>query len=177
MDLIDTAELLATTRTRCGKTQQYMSRKMGKSLSTVQNWESGASSPRLQDVWSWFNRLGINPIRALLEYLHPNIYGIPFLDMKNTDRALRHYIENVASERERLELAYCLLCGSSWSAQLDLLTTINQLPAKDRILVMSIIIQAYDMEMETGGIAAPDLQPDLENIRNEIDRLINTIKG
>lgn len=171
MDTIDTAGLLAATRTRCNRTQQYMARMMGKSLSTIQNWESGTSSPRLQDVWAWFSRLGVDPVHALLVFLHPNIYRIPISDTKKTDRALRHYVENIASERERQEMAFCLLCGNSWSAQLDLLTAFNRLPAKDRRLILDIIIDAYEME-----VSSPDgIQPDIQNLRNEADRLMRTI--
>ena len=46
-----TAELLSNARLHKKKSQPYMARCLGRSLSKVQNWENGTSIPRLTDIF------------------------------------------------------------------------------------------------------------------------------
>ena len=166
-----TSDMLADSRIFKQKSQQYMAKELGKSLSTIQNWEAGTTVPKMTDMLRWFNVLGINPLRACLEYVHPVIYkGIHAGDdIEKVDKALLHYIQNVAPERERRELAFCIFgeTGSSWSAQLDELTARNHLPIQDRISISKMTVDTYELDSAIGKLRCDDkILPDIQNAQS-----------
>ena len=167
------SDLLTSGRTKKGKSQAFMAKRMGRSLTTIQNWEAGISVPRLSDIFIWYNCLGVNPLRACLEYLHPDLYkGLTAKsDMAKIDDALLNYIKNVAPEHERRELAFCIFgeTGSSWSAQLDELTARNHLPIRDRISISKLTVGAYETAKDLGRLRGTDhVMPDIKNVTRAI---------
>lgn len=62
-----TSEIMAEARIGKNRSQQYMAKALGRSLTTIQNWESGISIPKLSDMGAWFGALGVNPMRSCLE--------------------------------------------------------------------------------------------------------------
>ena len=176
-----TSDMLADSRICKQKSQQYMAKERGKSLSTIQNWETGATVPKMTDMLRWFNVLGINPLRACLEYVHPVIYkGIhDGDDIGKIDKALLHYIQNVAPERERRELAFCIFgeTGSSWSAQLDELTARNHLPIQDRISISKMTVDTYELDSAIGKLRCDDkILPDIQNVKDAISKCTECAK-
>ena len=176
-----TSDMLADSRARKRKSQQYMAKKLSKSLTTIQNWEAGTTVPKMTDMFRWFNALGINPLRACLEYVHPTVYkGIRGDDdIEKIDKALLHYIQNVAPEHERRELAFCIFgeTGSSWSAQLDELTARNHLPIQDRISISKMTVDAYELDAATGKLRCDSkIMPDIQNVRGAIARCMECAK-
>ncbi len=175
-----TAELLSSARLHKKKSQPYMARCLGRSLSTVQNWENGTSVPKLTDIFDWFSVLGINPLRACLECIHPCTYkGIsPEDDIRKIDTALLHYLSHVAPEHERRELAFCIFgpTGSSWSAQLDELTARNHLPISYRINISQTTVTDFILARSSGTLRAKEcIMPDIENVSRAIDLCLASV--
>ena len=81
------ARILSTARNKVGVSQRSMAKLIGKSFSTVQNWESGVSTPNLWDVIHWFDVLGVNPMRSFLNLQSPEIFD--FLSASNNDDELK----------------------------------------------------------------------------------------
>lgn len=177
-----TSDLLLNARVRKEKSQQYMADRLGRSLSTIQNWENGASVPKMTDVLDWFGILGINPLRACLDYVHPCTYsGIaPDSDIEEIDIALMHYLRNIASERERRELAFCIFgpTGSSWAAQLDELTARNHLPIAQRVSISRITVETYGLARDTGRLRRTDhILPDIDNVERAIENCKDSVRN
>lgn len=59
------SRIWSTSRANAGKTQEFMANGLGISKKTVQNWESGITSPDLFMGSEWFHVLGINPTLIL----------------------------------------------------------------------------------------------------------------
>ena len=60
--------MLAKSRTDAGQTQKYMAQALGKSVNTIQNWESGVGEPGYRTLEKWFDALGINMELYILNY-------------------------------------------------------------------------------------------------------------
>lgn len=177
-----TSRLLIEARIDKRKSQRYMAARLGVSLSTVQNWENGVSAPKMTDILDWFNVLGLNPLRACLDCIHPCIYEelSPDSDIEKIDKALSHYLRNVASERERRELAFCIFgpTGSSWAAQLDELTARNHLPIAHRVSISRITVESYGMNKATGNLRGMDhILPDIENVERAIENCKDSVRN
>lgn len=145
------AEILSMSRSECGKSQKYMSKALGKSIGTIQNWENGTAIPNLIDTLEWFRVLGLNPLRYFLDFMHPDIYrNMNPNDVTDEDvhKALLHYICEVAPMSEQRKLAYCIYgnTGSSWSSQLDMMCAHNHTSMRSRVTIAQAIIDNYDME-------------------------------
>ena len=61
------SEIFLTARINAGRSQDWMSKELGISRKTVQNWESGISSPDFFDAIEWFRILNMNPFKATYE--------------------------------------------------------------------------------------------------------------
>ena len=182
-DLNDmTAEIMAEARIGKNRSQQYMAKSLGKSLTTIQNWETGISTPKLSDMAAWFGTLGINPMRSCLNYLHPDQYKDLTQDsnQKEIDDALLYYIQNIASDHEKRELAFCIFgeTGSSWPAQLDELTARNHLPIAHRINIARITVETFCMIQELGKLRGMDhVMPDIENVERAIENCKDSVRN
>ena len=56
------AEIWWKSRADAGMTQERLAVELGVSRKTIQNWESGATSPSLYQGTEWFRALGLNPL-------------------------------------------------------------------------------------------------------------------
>lgn len=172
------ANMLASSRTQVGKSQKYMCKALGKSLGTIQNWESGYSAPNVLDMISWFNALGLNPLRYILECLYPNQFRDVAKSVDNAsitdeqiDEALNFYLNNIASSTDKQKLAYCIFgnSGSSFTAQLDMMTAHNHTSVRSRVTVAQTIYDSFTMEEATKQLVGIDaVMPNLENLKNAI---------
>lgn len=177
-----TSEIMAQARIGKNRSQQYMAKTLGRSLTTIQNWEAGISTPKLSDVGSWFDALGVNPMRSCLNYLHPDRYKnlAQASSQKEIDEALLFYIQNIASDHEKRELAFCIFgeTGSSWHAQLDELTARNHLPIAHRINISRATIETYGIMRELGTLRGIDhVMPDIENVDRAIENCKDSVRN
>lgn len=169
MTVENIAGILAKSRESCGKSQKYMARAMGKSIGTVQNWEYGYSSPSIIELVEWFDVLGLNPLRHLLNALHPDQYKELTKDSESDEirNAVIYWISDIASDAAVRKLAYCMFgeTGSSFEGQLDEWCALNHLPLMDRINVADNISSLYSLRKMRNELRGNDhIQPNIDNL-------------
>ena len=171
------ATLLAKARLNAGFSQKQMAKLLGRSVSTIQNWESGYVCPSFFDTMDWFEVLGINPMRYLLNYLYPlkyenlNTLSNDIAEIEKTKSALNYYIDNIASDSEILKIAFNVLgeTGSSWNSQLDMLTAHNHLPLTHRIFVAQQVLDAFLLAKARNVLNCADqIMPDIEELERAV---------
>lgn len=174
------AKILSLSRSEKGKSQKYMAKALGKSVGTIQNWEAGVGSPNLLDFVEWFNVLGTNPLRYVLDFVHPETYDglAPDSSTDMVRSALLNYLQHDASDDEVRKLAFCIFgdTGSSWHSQLEMICAHNHAPLKSRIPVASAIATNFVLANELGEIVCPDnIMPDIGYLKDAIDRAIVSV--
>ena len=60
--------MLERSRIDAGKSRKYMAQALGKSINTIQNWESGIGEPGYRTLEKWFDALGLELGRYLMDY-------------------------------------------------------------------------------------------------------------
>lgn len=161
--------MLSASRCSVHKSQKHMAKALQKSLGTIQNWENGYSVPNIIDLIEWFDVLGVNPLRFILDFLYPdyfkNLDGS--VDDNIVDSALQYYISNIAPASDKRKLSFCIFgnTGSSWTAQLDMLTAHNHTTMRSRVNVAQTIFDNYQMEKARGELMYTDnTMPNEENL-------------
>lgn len=171
------ASCLSRSRTELNKSQKYMAQALGKSVGTIQHWEDGIGSPNLLDFLEWFNVLGLNPMRYLLDFLYPDTFeGIESSD--EIRQALIGYLKDNAPDSEIKKLAFCIFgnTGSSWHSQLDMLCAHNHTPMQSRISVASAITTNYAIAQSLDKLECTDhIMPDINNLKDSIDKAIQSV--
>lgn len=167
------ATMLKESRLESGKTQKFMAKSLGKSIGTIQNWESGYGTPGLVEIIEWFESIGINPLRYILNFIHPDKFkdlceatSIPDLKF-----SLNDYINQIASDDEVRKISFNVFenTGSSWYSQINMLTALNHLPLHYRVLIAQQIYDAYSICDSTDKLINPDcVKPDIEDLKNAI---------
>lgn len=166
--------ILCKSRTDAQKTQRYMARALGKSVPTIQNWESGYTTIDVLQFQAWFEVLGVNPLRYILAFTYPDpFYVIKVGDEDNKiDEALHQYFTDVATPSEKRKLAYCIFgnTGSSWHSQLEMLTAHNHCSLRTRVNVAQAIYNSYLMEDSQNALIKQDyIAPNLNVLKSAID--------
>ena len=152
MNKVETSDLLANmfreSRNRSGKSQEWVANKLGVSKKSVQNWESGMSTPNLITTFEWFNVIGIPMYPFFMSVLHP----IEIADInKNTEeeklrKALNVYIQEMPEHYIRELLYFCFgNHGSSPNGVLEILTAYLHLPLTMRISIAQSIATNYEI--------------------------------
>lgn len=165
------AEMLATSRESCGKSQKYMAKAMGKAIGTIQNWEYGYSAPNMIETMEWFEILGINPLRYMLDFLHPETYKELTADSSTDEirQAVIQWFADVSSDSDIRKIAYCIFgnTGSSFTGQLDEWCALNHLPLMDRINVADVVTNLYKLRKMRDELRGYDhIMPDIDNLEN-----------
>lgn len=167
--------MLSASRISVKKSQKYMAKALQKSLGTIQNWENGYSIPNAIDLIDWFDVLGLNPLRFILDFLHPdyfkNLNGD--VDDNMVDSALQYYISDIAPASDKRKLSFCIFgnTGSSWTAQLNMLTAHNHTTMRSRVSVAQSIYDNFEMEKARGELKyLNNTMPDENNFKNAIEQ-------
>lgn len=163
--------VLIESRESKGKSQRWMAKAMGKSPTTISNWEEGISIPDIIEVLTWFEVLGINPCQYMMKFLNPK-----FVDISNTDddennkKNLVEFITNVATPSIRKKLAFNLLgnTGSFFESQLDLITAHNLCTLDVKVNNAWTIFHHYIMAKNRNELLPSDVFPDEEGLNNAI---------
>lgn len=163
--------ILGKSRTKVGRSQEYMANELGVARKTIQNWENGMSCPTVEQAMTWFEILNLNPLPYFIEYIHPSLEDIkPTDDDERIIEAL-HVVLNdlpISSIRQLFFLLYGNH-GSSPTAILNMLTAHLQSPMKDRLINASIIEKNYEIAMLQHKTSCPThVQPDLELLKQGI---------
>ena len=166
------SELLAVSRHKGGKSQEYMAEKIGVSTTTIKSWESGRSAPSIDNAIEWFRYSGVNPVRYLMRYAHPNVYS----DRENVDveDAFRTLVDTMITE-DKYALLYLFLGdhGSSPSAIIQMMLAHLHNPLRDRIPIAWNIFIHYDLNERKGELICNDYpMPNKEELQSAIEEAI-----
>ena len=166
--------MLAKSRNDAGKTQRYMAQALHKSVNTIQNWEAGISEPGYRTLEKWFDTLGLNMDSYILEYKYKDFnMTIDKSDLGTVKKCITMYINTQFSERDFLQLAYCMFgnTGSSWHEQLNMLTAHNHCTMKSRVNVCRLVLDNYLMEHERGELVGTgQIAPDISSLSAALER-------
>ena len=163
-------EILSKSRTISEKSQKSMAKLLNVSPGTIANWEQGIGCPDMVEYLQWFDALGINAMRPLLDYFYPStFYGLSADDDSRQIRtALIKYFSEVASDDEIRKMSYNIFgeSGSSWKAQLEMITAHNHMTMKSRVNVAQTVLDSYEMEQAREELVNVDhVMPNYEYLR------------
>lgn len=154
------AYMFRSAREDAGKSQDYMAKALNVSKKTVQNWESGYSSPSQLHGFQWFYALGVSPFPYYLKLFYPSDYG---MDDEGIEKELINVIHDMPP-RAKANLLYILKGkhGSVPASVLDMVVAHLHVPLKDRLIVASTILNNYRLEearkkLINEGEAMPDI--------------------
>ena len=167
------SEIFLTARINAGRSQDWMSKELGISRKTVQNWESGISSPDFFDAIEWFRVLNMNPFPYFIRYMHPE----KTKDVKSSsdDEKIEAVFNSIMSDlniREKRALLYLFYGehGSSPYSVLQMMLAHLHVPIVARISNAVLIKATYETNQQIGTLICKDnIQPDLDNFTNAIN--------
>lgn len=167
-------DLLSRARYLNEYTQKEVADRMGISSKTIQNWESGYSSPTIPEVIQYFKAIGANPVPYLEAYMHPEL--IENMKESITDDVARKMLRNAIDDmsiHEVRELLYILRGnhGSSPYAVLQEITAYLHTTLNSRYLVAEIIRVNYERELRRNElIANGHVMPDFDTFLSAIEQ-------
>lgn len=176
------AKMLYKSRNEAGKSQEFMALELGVSKMSIINWEKGTSSPRFRQLLQWFQVLGVNVHRPLMELINPELYENSTADGhdKRMLEAALDFIETLPEQAQQ-GLAFILVGdhGSSPAALIQLFVAYLHLPLMNRVTISRSIAETYEMCEKRGEIICTEyVMPDLEFLGNAIFKGKNaTING
>lgn len=174
------ANMLASVRVKHEYTQKEMAIKMGKSIGTIQNWESGLSVPSSIDVFKWYDVLGENPVQDLLMLMMPDEYMGLSNKSSNEDirKSLVHYYKNVATDDEVRKHAYVKYgnTGSNPLAQSELNVAYNHLPLHLKVRHANAVLVDYKIcELRDELVNKDYIKPNLDVLEDAIKKANDAI--
>lgn len=169
------ANMLKRARNDAGLSQREVAKALGKSIKTVQNWESGYGAPDSVTQMEWFYICGVNELPYLLAKNHPEVYADLTYesDTEELKKAVIKYFQEISDDVEIRQLAFCIMgnTGSSWKQQLNMLTANNHCPMRNRVAVAQLIYDNYNIEKIQGNLVCPDnIQPDMDALKAATNR-------
>ena len=168
-----TSVALITTRDISGHTQQYMARKLSKSVGTIQNWENETGAPSLPVVLKWFELCGVDPERYLMFIYNPEKYHLLYESCSDADvdLALRLYLDSETPRNKKM-LHYIIFGDhiSHWIPKLHLFTAHSYLPLLDRVAAAGIVMESYRMRRARDELTGPNAtMPDEAIVQKAVD--------
>lgn len=166
------AFMLRSAREYSGKSQEYVAKKMGVAKKTIQNWESGYSSPTLTMCMSLFDAMGVPPMPFFLTLLYEEFEDLA--QMPSEDKVEKALIERikVCSPAEKRKLLFILYGdhGSSSHAILEMICAHLHLPLKYRLSTAQQVILNYEIaENHNSLIKTEHVMPDMAFLKNAFE--------
>lgn len=160
------AMLLVVSREESGLSQLDVSKKMGVSRRTVQNWELGYSAPDGPQLMQWFHACDANPMRYLLWYEYPELFdGLKLdADIETMRRVvISYFMHATLPEIAGLLYIYGGRHGSDPIAAMQEAIANLHTPLENRVSVCQLIVSNYKIAQATGKDPQPGiLQPNIE---------------
>ena len=173
-----TTSMLKNSRMDRGVSQGDMSKALGKSERTIQNWETSIQ-PTVLEINCWFDVLGENMWFYLRNALNP------YEPIKNSEdsKSLRNELIrqfNTATLHEIRMLAYLIFgeYGSYWNAVIEMMYEHINLPLNMRVLVVRTIVTGYEADINDATLQCGDhILPKLSDLESYVNRLVNAAKS
>ena len=177
MDRIQMRERVASmwkaAREQAGISQAQAALLIGVSKNTIQNWESGMSSPSQAQGFYYFNALGVQAMPFYLKLFYPEEFGEISVETPDEliDKALMTLVSNLPIEEKRklLFVAYGEH-GSSPPAVLDMICAHLHTPLIARIGVAELIRSNFSLSNGAHRITSEkNIMPNMEQLNDAID--------
>ena len=174
------ARMYSSARHAAGVSQAQAAKVMGVSKSTIQNWESGISSPSAIQTFVYFKHLGIQPLPYYLQLIYPVEFDWTREQAKDeeVDKALETLLRDlpVDAKRKILYIAYGDH-GSSPMAVLDLICAHLHTPLVARIGVAELIRSNLQLTEALGRTIKADLiMPNMSILNTAIANAKEAVK-
>jgi len=173
------ARLWTDSRTKSGKTQEFMAKGLGVSKRTIQNWENGVTSPDLLMCSEWFRILGLNPLPYFLAFLFPDLFDS--IDNETEEAAIDAALNTLIKDApltEKKQLLYLMAGrhGSSWYALLQMFTAHCHTSLHSRANAARLIYDNYMMEEKTNYLVCTDnIKPDTALLKKSIENAMDSV--
>lgn len=162
-------QALAKARVAAGLSQHDMARRIGKGRATIQNWESGASSPPTDKIMDWFEACGCSPLAPMQEMLHPELYRQTASDMtdEELDDALWAYFAQAPRIVKEMILFIAMGRHGSYPPAVFAEVCANlHTPLQNKVSVCGQVLDNYTCAAATGTDPVPgEVQPPVELLR------------
>lgn len=166
------SRIFSESRYDAGKSQEYMAAELGVSRKTIQNWESGVSSPSYFQMLEWFRALNLSEVPYIHKYKNSEIINNDSLTKeekleKSFDATMKEL--NVAQKRAIIYLLKGTYQGDPYSL-LQLFVAHAHLPMQHRFFIATQISETYKMCEMIGNLRDTKyILPDME----VLDKAIN----
>lgn len=176
MDRIEIRERVASmwkaAREQAGLSQAQAALLIGVSKNTIQNWESGMSSPSQAQGFYYFNALGVQAMPFYLKLFYPEEFGEISVETpdEQIDKALWTLVSNLPIEEKRklLFVAYGEH-GSSPPAVLDMVCAHLHTPLVARVGVAELIRSNFSLSKVLGRLTSEkNVMPNMEQLDDAI---------
>ena len=161
----DTSALLARARIDSGATQKELAKALGKTLHTIQKWETNYD-PSFLDVCTWFHVLNM----PAWTYIHCMLYPterLTFLegDEKRREEMVAYLSSNSSTELRKMFYLIIGMHGSNWLAVLEMMFEHICSPLAQRVISARSVLIGYQLEHRNQQLLETDhIMPDIENL-------------
>ena len=161
----DTSAMLARARMDSGATQEELAKALGKTLHTIQKWETNYD-PSFLDVCTWFRVLNM----PAWTYIHCMLYPTERLTFLEGDEKRREEVVTYLSSTGSAELRQIFylvagIHGSNWLAVLEMMFEHVCSPLAQRVISARSVLIGYQLEQENQQLLKTDhIMPDIENL-------------
>lgn len=165
--------MLEKSRTDAGKSRKYMAQALGKSINTIQNWEAGIGEPGYRTLERWFEVLGLNLGRYLVEYKNPGtISHSTDGKVASMREQIHHYVDTYFTDTDIRRAYFCIFgnTGSSWREQLNMIVADNHCSMRSRVNVAQTVYDNFLMESARGELVNEgEIMPDIESLSKVVE--------
>ena len=163
------AKMWRKSREDAGRTQEFMAKKLNVSKKTVQNWETGISSPNQIHALEWFEAINLQPLPYYLDALYPN----KFTDDDGTEieQAIIQIVSGLpADSKKKLLFMLAGNHGSSTIGMIELATAHLHVPLERRINIAQSVATNYELAIYQNSVCCQeDVQPDMVTLNRSIE--------
>ena len=161
----DTSAILARARIDSGATQKELAKALGKTLHTIQKWETNYE-PSFLDLCTWFHVLNM----PAWTYIHCMLYPTERPTFLEGDEMRRQEVVaylSSASRAEMRKLFYLIagMHGSNWLAVLEMMFEHVCSPLAQRVISARSVLIGYQLEQGNQKLLETEhMMPDIENL-------------
>lgn len=166
------AKIFTKSRATAGVSQDYIAAELGVTRKTIQNWESGSSSPNAFQLTEWFRALNLNPTPYLFEFFNSEIRQDDSLSKEEKlEQSFEQSMSSLSVEQKR-KLLY-IITGTYQgdpNAIIELCIAHAHLPMQFRFSLANQVYETYKLCEQAGLLRDDDyIMPNVSILENAID--------
>lgn len=173
----DTSALLARARIDSGATQKELAKALGKTLHTIQKWETNYNPPFL-DLCTWFHVLNIPAWAYIRCLVYPTEkLAFPEGDKQRREEVIDHLSSASSAELRKLFYLITGMHGSNWMAVLEMMFEHVCSPLVQRVISARSILIGYQLDQCNQQLLKTNhIMPDIENLNRCIELGTEAVK-